>query len=83
MVRHRRGRQPHLVSITAEPLPSRLASIARGTGEVDAVYHIAFDELATAVAASNNAGQQKAWAEVTGQERVLDYNLLAEHLVSW
>jgi NgoMIV restriction enzyme len=37
MIRHRRGRQPHLVTVTAEPLPSRLASIARGTGEVDAV----------------------------------------------
>ena len=32
MIRHRRGRQPHLVTVTAEPLPSRLASIARGTG---------------------------------------------------
>ena len=29
----------------AEPLPSRLASIARGTGEVDAVYQVAFDAL--------------------------------------
>lgn len=49
MVRHRRGRQPHLVAVTAEPLPSRLASIARGTGEVDAVYHVAYDELHAAV----------------------------------
>ncbi len=39
MIRHRRGRLPHLVTVTAEPLPSRLVSIARGTGEVDAVYH--------------------------------------------
>lgn len=83
MVRHRRGRQPHLVSVTAEPLPSRLASIARGTGEVDAVYHIAYEELANAVAASSNRGQQSAWAEVVGQQRVLDYNLLVDHLVSW
>lgn len=83
MVRHRRGRQPHLVSVTAEPLPSRLASIARGTGEVDAVYHIAYEELHAAVMASNNVGQQAAWAEITGQGRLLDYNLLAEHLASW
>jgi len=83
MVRHRRGRQPHLVAVTAEPLPSRLAAIARGTGEVDAVYHIAYDELHAAVQASNNAGQQSAWEEITGQERLLNYNLLGEHLASW
>jgi hypothetical protein len=83
MVRHRRGRQPHLVAVTAEPLPSRLASIARGTGEVDAVYHVAYDELHAAVQASNNVGQQAAWAEITGQGRMLDYNLLAEQLAAW
>jgi hypothetical protein len=83
MIRHRRGRQPHLVTVTAEPLPTRLASIARGTGEVDATYHIAFDELAAAVAASKNVGQQEAWAEVVGQGRLRDYNLLAPSLVAW
>lgn len=83
MVRHRRGRQPHLVAVTAEPLPSRLAAIARGTGEVDAVYHIAYEELRSAVQASNNRGQQAAWAEITGQARLLDYNLLGEHLARW
>lgn len=83
MVRHRRGRQPHLVAVTAEPLPSRLAAIARGTGEVDAVYHIAYDELHAAVQTSNNAGQQSAWEEIIGQGRLLNYNLLGEHLVSW
>lgn len=83
MVRHRRGRQPHLVTVTAEPLPTRLASIARGTGEVDATYHIAFAELATAVAASKNQGQQDAWAEVVGQGRLRDFNELADSLVAW
>ena len=83
MVRHRRGRQPHLVAVTVEPLPSRLAAIARGTGEVDAVYHVAYDELHAAVQASNNTGQQSAWEEITGQGRLLNYNLLAEHLASW
>jgi hypothetical protein len=83
MVRHRRGRQPHLVAVTAEPLPSRLAAIARGTGEVDAVYHIAYDELHAAVQASNNVGQQSAWGEITGQGRLLNYNLLGEHLACW
>ena len=83
MIRHRRGRQPHLVTVTAEPLPSRLASIARGTGEVDAVYHVAFDAMATSVAKNANADQQDAWIEVTGQRRLLSYETLAETLASW
>jgi hypothetical protein len=83
MVRHRRGRQPHLVTVTAEPLPSRLASIARGTGEVDATYHVAFEELAAAVAASSNRAQQNAWAEVVGQGRLRDYNNLSAALTNW
>lgn len=45
LTKHRRGRQPHVVTVTAEPMPSRLASIARGTGEVDCVYHVALEEL--------------------------------------
>jgi len=82
MIRHRRGRQPHLVTVTAEPLPSRLASIARGTGEVDAVYHIAFDAMAASVAEHANAEQADAWREVTRQRRVLSFGLLADTLAS-
>jgi hypothetical protein len=83
MIRHRRGRQPHLVTVTAEPLPSRLTSIARGTGEVDAVYHIAYDAMAASVAANANPEQAEAWREVTGQRRVLSYALLAGTLALW
>jgi len=83
MIRHRRGRQPHLVTVTAEPLPSRLASIARGTGEVDAVYHVAFDALDASVASNANADQRDAWREVVGQRRLLSYELLAGTLASW
>jgi NgoMIV restriction enzyme len=83
MIRHRRGRQPHLVTVTAEPLPTRLASIARGTGEVDAVYHIAYDALAASVARNANPEQADAWHEVTGQRRVLSYELLTDTLASW
>jgi len=83
MIRHRRGRQPHLVTVTAEPLPSRLASIARGTGEVDAVYHVAYDALDASVTENANAEQADAWREVTGQRRVLSYELLLGTLASW
>ena len=35
--------------VTAEPLPSRLASIALGTGDIDCVYHFALYELQAAI----------------------------------
>lgn len=83
MIAHRRGRLPHLITVTAEPLPSRLASIARGTGEVDVTYHLAYDELHHAVLAQGSPSQRDEWAEVTGQGRVRDYNLIAQGLVDW
>jgi hypothetical protein len=45
LTRNRKGRLPHVVVVTAEPLPSRLASIALGTGDIDCVYHFALYEL--------------------------------------
>jgi len=45
LVRNRKGRLPHVVVVTAEPMPSRLASIALGTGDIDCVYHFALYEL--------------------------------------
>jgi hypothetical protein len=45
LIRNRKGRLPHVVVVTAEPLPSRLASIALGTGDIDCVYHFALHEL--------------------------------------
>jgi hypothetical protein len=83
MIRHRRGRQPHLVTVTAEPLPTRLASIARGTGEVDAVYHVAYDALEASVIRNANPEQAEAWREVVGQRRLLSYELLVDTLASW
>ena len=46
--RNRKGNQPHIVAVTAEPLPSRLASVALSTGDIDCVYHVALDELLAA-----------------------------------
>ena len=45
LIRNRKGRLPHIAVITAEPLPSRIASIALGTGDIDCVYHFARYEL--------------------------------------
>ncbi len=49
LVRNRKGRLPHIVVVTGEPMPSRLASIALGTGDIDCVYHFALDELRESV----------------------------------
>jgi hypothetical protein len=46
LIRNRKGRVPHIVVITGEPLPSRIASLALGTGDIDCVYHFALPELA-------------------------------------
>ncbi|MGV4885102.1 NgoMIV family type II restriction endonuclease [Streptomyces viridosporus] len=83
MIRHRRGRLPHLVTVTAEPMPSRIAAIARGTGEVDAVYHIAFDALREAVAAVGGRQQQEDLAECIDQGRLRPYEELASTLATW
>ncbi len=57
LIRSRKGRVPHIVVITAEPMPSRLSSLAQGTGDIDCVYHIALDELVTA---TKNSGEEEA-----------------------
>jgi len=49
LIRNRKGRLPHVVVVTGEPLPSRLSAIALGTGDIDCVYHFALPELMAAV----------------------------------
>ena len=49
LVRNRKGRLPHIVVVTGEPTPNRIASIALGTGDIDCVYHFALTELRSTV----------------------------------
>ncbi|MBQ8036959.1 MAG: type II restriction endonuclease [Proteobacteria bacterium] len=49
LIRNRKGHLPHIVVVTGEPLPSRIASLALGTGDIDCVYHFALYELINAV----------------------------------
>ena len=49
LIRNRKGNTPHIVIVTAEPLPSRIASVALGTGDLDCVYHMALYELGASV----------------------------------
>ncbi|MEM9156372.1 MAG: NgoMIV family type II restriction endonuclease [Cyanobacteria bacterium P01_F01_bin.33] len=53
LIRNRKGRQPHIVLVTGEPTPSRLSSLALGTGDLDCIYHFALPELKNAVDAQN------------------------------
>lgn len=49
LIRNRKGKLPHISVVTAEPMASRLASIALGTGDIDCVYHVALTELRDAI----------------------------------
>lgn len=76
LTRNRRGRQPHIVAVTAEPLPTRIASIARGTGEVDGVYHVALSQLQAATTKHGSKEQRETLDELVGQRRLFDLALL-------
>ena len=49
LIRNRKGHTPHIVVVTGEPVPSRIASLALGTGDIDCVYHFALHELVESV----------------------------------
>lgn len=49
LIRNRKGHIPHIAVVTGEPMPTRIASIALGTGDIDCVYHFALHELREAV----------------------------------
>lgn len=49
LIRNIKGHLPHIVVVTAEPMPNRMASLALGTGDIDCVYHFALYELIHAV----------------------------------
>ena len=49
LIRNRKGHLPHIVVVTGEPLPGRLASLALGTGDIDCMYHFALYELIESV----------------------------------
>ena len=49
LIRNRKGNLPHIVVVTGEPMPARIASLALGTGDIDCVYHFALYELIDAI----------------------------------
>ena len=58
LIRNRKGHLPHIIVVTGEPLPSRLASLALGTGDLDCVYHFALYELLDAVREYSKHGRE-------------------------
>lgn len=63
LIRNRKGRTPHIVVATGEPLPSRIASLALGTGDIDCMYHFALYELVEAV---------REYGSVKGREDIIE-----------
>jgi hypothetical protein len=57
LIRNRKGNLPHIVAVTAEPLPTRIATLALGTGDLDCVYHFALYELRKAIIETNKQDQ--------------------------
>jgi hypothetical protein len=57
LIRNRKGNLPHIVAVTAEPLPTRLAALALGTGDLDCVYHFALPELIKSIDTIENEDQ--------------------------
>lgn len=72
LMRNRKGHLPHVVVVTGEPLPSRLASIALGTGDIDCVYHFALPELQLAVEESGESSARDMLAIMVEGKRLKD-----------
>ncbi len=72
LIRNRKGHTPHVVVVTAEPMPTRLASLALGTGDLDCVYHFALPELEEAVAATSNVDQLEMLVAMIEGRRLRD-----------
>jgi len=54
LIRTCKGNALHVLVVTFEPLPNRVASIATGADDVDCAYHVALPELVQAVAEVGN-----------------------------
>ena len=57
IIRNRKGNTPHIAVVAAEPMPTRLSSIAMGTGDIDCTYHIALPELVDTLEEMGNEDQ--------------------------
>jgi hypothetical protein len=72
LVRNRKGRLPHIVVVTCEPTPNRIASLALGTGDIDCVYHFALPELSAALDALKYEDAQEMLRTMVCGKRLRD-----------
>lgn len=72
LLRNRKGQSPHIVAVVMEPLPTRLASIAMGTGDIDCTYHGALYELREAVRGSGFGDQEELLETLIQGRRLRD-----------
>jgi hypothetical protein len=82
LIRNRKGKTPNIVCVTAEPMPTRLASLAIGTGDIDCVYHMALPELAASVKEIGSEDQSEMLETLTGGKRLRDISDLPFDLIS-
>jgi len=72
LIRNRKGNTPHIVCVTFEPHPGRLASLALGTGDLDCMYHAALFELMEATADSERPDQADLMEQLVQGRRLRD-----------
>ena len=72
LIRNRKGHTPHIIAVTAEPMPTRLASLAMGTGDIDCVYHMALIELTESLQETNNEDQIEVLSVLVEGRRLRD-----------
>ena len=82
LVRNRKGRLPHIVVITGEPTPGRVASLALGTGDIDCVYHFALYELRHALVAQGRDETLELLETMVDGKRLRDISDLPLDLVT-
>ncbi len=72
LIRNRKGHSPHIVAVTAEPLPTRIAALALGTGDLDCVYHFALTELTKTLSEVDNQDQLDMLTTMINGRRLRD-----------
>lgn len=72
LIRNRKGSLPHIAIVTGEPVPSRLSSVALGTGDIDCVYHFALYELISAVSSIGNEAAYETLMTLVDGKRLKD-----------
>lgn len=72
LIRNRKGNLPHIVAVTAELLPTRISSLALGTGDLDCIYHFALNELIEVVEKIGNDDQKESLATLVDGRRLRD-----------